>query len=93
MQTYWAVLVTTHVQPPVGLEEPQGVFASREEAIQYLDTNEEQWMARAGGWPFSCNIRLNEYPTREQAEDADVSDGFMRGDHVSGHKPLRSEMR
>ena len=92
--SYFAVLVTTHVQPvPAGLEEPHGVFATRAEALEYLSENCMEWMANGGGWPFGGNIRLNEYATREAAERADVADGFQRGDTISGTQPIRSEVR
>lgn len=92
--SYIAVLTTMHMgEIPEGLEEPHGVFSSREAAAEYLAANCQEWMARAGGWPYTGCIRLNEYATRHEAETADVTDGFRRGDTISGHKPLHTEMR
>lgn len=93
--SYFAVIVTTHVDPvPAGLEEPNGVFGSRDEVNAYLREQEEDWAALVGGWPFNRCILVNEYATRQQAEMADAADGYVIGEGlVSGTRPLSFRSR
>lgn len=76
--SYFAVVATQHVHPiPAGLAEPQGVFASIEEARAYLRDNMSEWFAVAGHWPFERCTRIAEYATRKAAIAADPSDQFV----------------
>lgn len=86
---WFAIVITTHVSGlPKGLEEPRGVFASLDDAREYLHGIEEEWAAR-GCQLHRDSIRINEYATRKHAEQADPADGFLRGETVEGHKPLK----
>jgi hypothetical protein len=91
---YYAVLTTSPIHRlPAGVENPGGVYESLADAASAIHECEEQWAAHGLSFPHS-NVRVNEYATREQAERADVADGFVIGQTgdgyiVEGTKPLR----